>query len=89
MAYQTASGIDIFESGNLRDIYELNGNLTSNQHSIIAHVASAELPPSAVNAAAVRENCQHWCIRVLQKLVAYDIVTEQKIKGLPRTSLVG
>lgn len=79
--------MDILHSASLKNAYVLNGNLTATQHSTIAQVAAAEAAPQAANEAAVRENCQHWCKRVLQRLVAYHIVSQQTVNGLPAATL--
>lgn len=88
MTYRPANNVDVLNSSSLRNTYELNRNLTPSQHITIAQAAQAEPAPHAATAAAVRENCQHWCVRVLQRLVAYGIVTQAKVDGLPRASLV-
>lgn len=89
MTYTPASNMDVFNSAGFRTSYVFNGRLTPTQHQTIAHVAAAEPAPQAAKAAAVTENCQHWCIRVLQKLVGHGIVTQQTINGLPAASLTG
>ncbi|KAI1256687.1 hypothetical protein MGN70_001812 [Eutypa lata] len=39
----------------------------------------SEAPPSAVNQAAVRENCQDWTLRVLRALQSSNIVPPEKV----------
>ena len=45
----------------------LNGNLTLEQHTRVSYWAQHEPPPRAATQADVRENCQHWTLRVTSR----------------------
>ena len=54
--------------------------LEEGQEDIVRSCARMEAPPSAENRAAVKENCQGWVIRVLQRLREAEIVSERWLK---------
>jgi hypothetical protein len=75
MEYEHAEGVDILTSESLKTAYTLC-NLTQDQAERVAYYANTEPPPSAPDRASVRENCQGWTVRVLEKLAEEGIVTE-------------
>lgn len=42
-------------------------------------MAAAEPPPRAKSRKEVKENCQHWAIRVMKKLVELEMMDSQKV----------
>lgn len=61
-------------SNTLEDSILLNAVLGPSQHDVIRDWVQRETPPSAPNVAAVRESCQHWTMRVLERLQEGGIV---------------
>ena len=54
--------------------------LTDEQAVKVENYARKEVPPSAVNRASVKENCQGWTIRVLEKLAEEGIINAAKLQ---------
>lgn len=75
MRYTHAEGVNIQASCNFKTAYTL-ANLTQDQAGWVEFYANSETPPSAPDRASVTENCQGWTVRVLERLVEKDIVTE-------------
>ena len=71
--------IQIWLSGTFLNMYEL-ATLTTETTAVIQQVAEQELPPRAETRRDVKENCQGWTIRVLDKLVARGIVANTKLQ---------
>ena len=79
MEYTPAFNANIFASSTYKSFRVLNSNLTEDQPASIKHCAENTVPPTAPNAAAVTENCQHWVVRVLHGLQNQGIVTQEKV----------
>jgi hypothetical protein len=79
MRYTPGVNVNIFASATYKSFRELNSNLTDDQCTTIRHCAENTVPPTAPNAAAVTENCQHWVVRVLYGLQNQGIVTQEKV----------
>lgn len=78
MHYTHATNIDIFNSTSFQDCYQLT-MLDASGEAWVEYYANSEAPPSAVNQAAVRENCQDWTLRVLRALQSSNIVPPEKV----------
>jgi hypothetical protein len=79
MRYMPDEDSDILASSPLRGSYIMNPNITEQEHTRIRYWAENTPPPTAVNAAAAKANCQHWTIRVLERLQDEGIVTHTKV----------
>lgn len=80
MRYQpSARPINITSSASFLSLYHL-GTVTESQAALVQQIAASERPPSALNRAAVTENCQGWTIRVISKLVDRGIVSVEKLE---------
>ena len=71
--------VDITLSDDFSTLYQL-AVLTGEQARVVEEVARVEMPPRARDRAAVRENCQGWCVRVVGRLVRMGIVDGQKVE---------
>jgi hypothetical protein len=80
MRYLPDINDNIIVSSTYKEGRTLNGNLTEDQRARIQYWAENTVPPSAPNAGAVTENCQHWAVRVLSRLQNEGIVTQGKVK---------
>jgi len=49
---------------------------------MVQDVAREEKPPSADSVRDVRDNCQRWCLRVVEKLVGKGLVEERWVEEL-------
>ncbi|KAI1346690.1 hypothetical protein F5Y01DRAFT_319536 [Xylaria sp. FL0043] len=63
-----------FDSIEYYDSYNL-GTLDGHGKSMVEYCADRQSPPSAENAAAITENCQGWCVRVLEDLEARGVIS--------------
>ncbi|EYE90167.1 uncharacterized protein EURHEDRAFT_382226 [Aspergillus ruber CBS 135680] len=85
MAYEpSVQAVDITRAENFYTLYQLV-EVSEEQAGIVREIAEGEMPPKAENRAAVRENCQGWCVRVLGRLAGRGIVGREKVemaKGL-------
>lgn len=75
MRYIQASDIDPTTSASYKDSFNI-AQLTPEWAQRVAYWANNETPPSAQTQAAVRENCQGWTIRVMERLVQEGIVAQ-------------
>lgn len=71
--------IDITLSDDFATLYQL-AVLTWEQARVVEEVAREEVPPRARDRAAVRENCQGWCVRVVERLVRMGVVGGGKVE---------
>lgn len=71
--------IDITLSDDFATLYQL-AVLTEEQAGVVEQVAREEMPPRARDRAAVRENCQGWCVRVVGRLVRMGVVEGGKVE---------
>ncbi|KAF2428742.1 hypothetical protein EJ08DRAFT_318325 [Tothia fuscella] len=76
MRYVHATDVDILKLDSINSIYLLEA-LKDEDEDVVAHIAETEVPPYAENRAAVKENCQGWCVRVVDKLIEELIVNER------------
>ncbi|KAH7316762.1 hypothetical protein B0I35DRAFT_479580 [Stachybotrys elegans] len=84
MVYEHAAGIDKMSLDTFAWHQLVNADMTGAQRKTVEDIVHAEPPPSAVNRAAVTENCQGWVIRVLRRLVEEGIAQESIIPMLQR-----
>lgn len=70
--------VDITLSPDFATLFQLT-TLNEEQARAVGEVARGEKPPWAVNRKAVRENCQGWCVRVLEGLVGRGFVGGEKL----------
>lgn len=82
MRYEPRADVDKLRSGDLAWTRTVNVGVTGDQFLMIESICRQEPPPHAENRASVRENCQGWVIRVLQRLVAEGIVEETLVSSL-------
>lgn len=47
---------------------------------VVKEVADSEPPPRAPDRQSVKENCQGWAVRVIEKLVERGIVPNEKLQ---------
>jgi len=66
----------------LKDAYEICRDLDWGQAKMVQDVAREEKPPSADSVRDVRDNCQRWCLRVVEKLVGKGLVEERWVEEL-------
>nr|KMM70342.1 hypothetical protein CPAG_06654 [Coccidioides posadasii RMSCC 3488] len=69
----------IADSDSFLNMYEL-ATLTDETAAIVKQVAEQEPPPRAETRRDVKENCQGWTVRVLEKLVAHGIMPSSKLQ---------
>ena len=50
----------------LKDVYEICGEMDWQQARMVQDVAQEEEPPKAESVKDVRDNCQRWCVRVVE-----------------------
>lgn len=84
MTYEpSVEDVDITTAEDFLTLYQL-AVVTEDEAQVVKEVADKEIPPGALNRAAVRENCQGWCVRVLGKLVERGIVEGEveMVRGL-------
>ena len=74
------SPVDITLSDDFATLYQLAVLTGEEQVRVVEEVARSEMPPRARDRAAVRENCQGWCVRVVGWLVAMGIVGGGKVE---------
>lgn len=75
MQYMPMEDVNIFASEAYKDSYQV-ASLNAQQAKIVGDIANSEVPPSAINQAAVTENCQGWVVRVITKFVTEGIVAQ-------------
>lgn len=81
MLYQPSKQpVDITSLEAFSDCYQLAEITTEEQEGVVKEVAEREVPPKAENRAAVTENCQGWCVRVIGRLVEKGIVPAGKVE---------
>lgn len=79
MTYEPSiQDVDITTAENFYTLYQL-AEISEEQAGIVKEIAEGEMPPKAENRAAVGENCQGWCVRVLGRLVGREIVGREKV----------
>jgi len=76
MHHQHTSNVDILSSSDIKDTFTL-AYLSDEQARLVEEFANTEIAPSAPNRASVKENCQWWAIRVLERLKERGIVTQE------------
>ncbi|KAL1858047.1 hypothetical protein Daus18300_010159 [Diaporthe australafricana] len=79
MDYRPYQDVPTLSCLDIRDYFVLVPNLTPQMEDIVRHVAVAEPPPQAKSRKDVTENCQHWSIRVMRKLVERGMMDSQKV----------
>ncbi|TRX97138.1 hypothetical protein FHL15_001932 [Xylaria flabelliformis] len=75
MYHDHAREKNIFMSESYFDSFNL-GYLDNKGREMVEHCAYRQAPPSAPNAAAIKENCQGWAVRVLGDLEAKGVVSK-------------
>ncbi|KAI0190048.1 hypothetical protein EV127DRAFT_481496 [Xylaria flabelliformis] len=75
MYHDHAREKNIFMSESYFDSFNL-GNLDNKGREMVEHCAYNQAPPSAPNAAAIKENCQGWAVRVLGDLEEKGVVSK-------------
>lgn len=78
MQYVHADDINITASDDFYDSYVL-AQLDTNGSQRLHYWANRERPPSAPTQADVRENCQGWTVRVIQRLVTEGFILRHKL----------
>ncbi|ROV97391.1 hypothetical protein VMCG_06901 [Cytospora schulzeri] len=63
-------------SDTIEDYYVLVSRLTPEMEAMVKQVSEAEPPPQANNMRDVKENCQDWTLRVLEKLKARNVIQQ-------------
>ncbi|KAF2468718.1 uncharacterized protein BDR25DRAFT_230654 [Lindgomyces ingoldianus] len=48
----------------------------------VKEIAELEPPPHAPNRKEIKENCQNWCVRVVQKLVEHNMVDSKHVTSM-------
>lgn len=84
MHHSHVDGVNIQALESFKTAYTL-ADLTQDQVGWVAYHANHEAPPSTPNRASVKENCQGWAARVLERLAERGIVTEDwlaSVKGM-------
>ena len=81
MRYAHSSGVDVLNSESYLDSFILNSAVTEVHAQWIQHAIANEPPPCAHNQKDVRENCQGWTIRVLQRLVSAGVVHQDWVES--------
>jgi hypothetical protein len=79
MEYTPEKNNNVLTSSSLKNPFVMNPSITREQHNQIRDCVQKTPPPRAENAAAIRENCQHWVIRVLGRLHDEGLVTQAKV----------
>ncbi|OJJ84027.1 uncharacterized protein ASPGLDRAFT_375059 [Aspergillus glaucus CBS 516.65] len=80
MTYEPSiQDVDITTAENFFTLYQL-AEISEEQAGIVREIAEGEMPPKAENRAAVGENCQGWCVRVLGRIVGRGIVGREKVE---------
>lgn len=80
MHHTYAEGVNIQNAASFKTAYT-RANLSQVQAELVAYYANQEAPPSAPDRASVRENCQGWAVRVLEKPKGQNIVTEEWLEN--------
>lgn len=71
-----ASPVTMLEDVN--SVYELVKFGVEGQ-TVVQNIAKDEVAPSARNRSEAKENCQGWCVQVVRKLVAREMVSQEKL----------
>lgn len=79
MRYESWDGASPLNSESYHTSYVL-ARLAEGHGETVRLFAEAEAPPLAVNRASVRENCQGWSIRVMERLRDVGIVGEEWVR---------
>jgi hypothetical protein len=84
MRYAHAENVNMTAEETLKDTFVLNSSITPDQRLRVQHWADILEPPSAPNAAAVKANCQHWALKVIERLRDEGIVTQATLNEARR-----
>ena len=81
MYYAPESDSPLLASPSLKVAYIMNPAISQEQHDRVRYWSELTEPPSAENGAALRgENCQNWCIRVLERLYQFEESIVDRVK---------
>ncbi|KAH8906359.1 hypothetical protein BR93DRAFT_928969 [Coniochaeta sp. PMI_546] len=87
MHYNNLSDTPHFAAEGFNSSYELNSDLSETQEGMIKVAVMAELPPAAADERSIKENCQHWAIRVLRRLQSQGVVADGTADWIERDLL--
>lgn len=84
MVFKTEENIDRLHSSDYHSSYELKADLVPRDVSIVEEVVQAEPPPQAPDRRSVKENCQGWTLRVLDRLAGGGLVKAKDVDWIRR-----
>lgn len=84
MIYQAIEEADVIRAPDHHTHYALADGLTATEEDLVDRVAHDESPPYALDRRSVRENCQHWTMRVIRRLAEQGLVDQRKVDAMER-----
>ncbi|GKZ26041.1 hypothetical protein AbraIFM66951_003220 [Aspergillus brasiliensis] len=78
MVYEPEEGVELSSIEDLCNVFVL-GEVDEDGARVVESVAGSEVPPRARCRREVKENCQGWVVRVVERLVGMQLVKGEKV----------